>query len=376
MDSPPLRIALATNRFRPSFGGVQIHVERLAEHLTNAGHQITVLTHQLDDDPLTESGAYEVRRFPTTVAAEHYNVSRSLGTYIAQNRHRWDLLHMHGYHDSVPLIAMRSWDGPMVFTPHFHGASASRLRNLLHQPYKLIARRIVARSDSIICVTEAERRQLTGSFPSAAARSFVISNGVDLDRLDASAAPLEPDGRRLLLACGRLEAYKNVDRIICAMPALRDDFVLRIAGEGPHRSALERFVDQHGLHDTVAFEGRVSDERLGSLLRRADAFVSLSEHEAQGIALLEALAFGTPVVGSDIPAHRDVAQFATTADPAQRVRLVDIDAPLSAIGAAIRCTATERGPGVRVPTWQDIAAATARVYKKAVQQHRSAELVA
>ena len=63
-----------------------------------------------------------------------------------------------------------------------------------------------------------------------------------------------------------------------------------------YAQALREQIERHGLHDRVEFLGRVSEEDLYALYRCADAFVCLSEHEGFGMPLIEAMAFGVPVL--------------------------------------------------------------------------------
>lgn len=250
-------------------------------------------------------------------------------------------------------MAAAVWNGPLVFTPHFHGSSESKLRNLIHRPYKLVGRRVMSRADRLICVSGAESEQVISSFPETIDKLDVISNGVDVNRLRSAPFSREADGRRILLAAGRLDQYEQVDRIVKAMPSLRDDFVLKVTGDGPARSELEELVRAHSLENDVHLLGRVTDETMASLFRTASCLVSMSTHEAQGIVLLEALAASTRVLASAIPAHVDVGRQAGGS-----VALVPADAHPATIAAAIRAACREPRPDVFIPSWSEVALQT------------------
>ncbi|MFN8041622.1 MAG: glycosyltransferase family 4 protein [Acidimicrobiales bacterium] len=360
------RIALVTSRYWPSFGGIQSHVQALAEHLVGAGHEVTVLTHDLDgDDPEHDVlNGVRVRRFLPLVPSEHLLLAPALGAHLASSRSSYDLVHAHGYHDTPAALVMRSWEGPYVFTPHFHGSSASRLRSALHVPYRRVGRRIVHHARRVVCVTPSEREAFLRWFPTAVDKTDVISNGVDVDRLRA-AAPRDPEpcGRRLLVTAGRLEAYKRVDRVVDAMAHLGDRFVLEVCGDGPERAALEQRAARAGLGHAVRFRGRVSDADLASTISSAAALVSMSEHEAQGIVLLEAAAAGTRSVASHIPAHADVA--ATTG----ATHLVPADAEPHHLAGTIADAAGRPRATAAVASWPDVAARTARLYEDVLRTH-------
>ncbi len=358
----PRSIALVTNRFAPSIGGIQTHVGWLAEELSRRGHDVTVLTHHEGSlPPMEQRPGHLVRRFPTLVHAEHFRLSPALGRHLAGGPTRYDLVHVHGYHDSVAAMAAFGWGGPLVFTPHFHGSSASLIREAMHVPYRRLGRKIVERADHIIHVTASERERFVEAFPAAASISSVISNGIDVSRFACTTPTVERDGRRLVLFAGRLEAYKNVDRLIDAMTHL-DGHVLRIVGDGPRRLALQAQAETRGLGDAVIFEGRVSEERLAELMVSADVVVSMSTHEAQGISLLEALACGRPVVASAIPAHKDIADtFGID------LALVEPSEPTSSIAAAIAAATRSSIVPASVPTWAEVAERTAEIYEAVLE---------
>ncbi|MEM7140162.1 MAG: glycosyltransferase family 4 protein [Actinomycetota bacterium] len=365
-----MRIALAVNRFAPSTGGVETHVDRLGRELVEAGHHVTVLTH----DHWSHSGpadgqhplpAHEmvdgmvVKRFPLVVKSQHLAVSPALGRHLAEAADLYDIVHAHSYHDSVGVMAASTWDGPFVFTPHFHGSSESAVRNLIHRPYKLVGRKVMQRADRLICVSGAESEHVMRTFPATIDKIDVISNGVDVERLRSAELSPETDGRRILLAAGRLDHYKQVDRIVTAMTGLRDDFVLKVTGDGPARDQLEELVRTHRLEADVHLLGRVPDDTLASLFRTASCLVSMSTHEAQGIVLLEALASGTRVLASAIPAHVDVGRQAGGS-----VALVPVDAHPRTIATAVRDACREPRPDVFIPSWAEVGLQTSMLYRR------------
>ena len=79
--SRSLRIAYAVNRFHPSTGGVETHVERLSRELVAAGHQVTILTHDhWGDQPAHDVlDGIEIRRFGVPVKSQHLAISPQLG---------------------------------------------------------------------------------------------------------------------------------------------------------------------------------------------------------------------------------------------------------------------------------------------------------
>lgn len=109
-------------------------------------------------------------------------------------------------------------------------------------------------------------------------------------------ATREGDGGRMVLAAGRLTRAKGFDLLLESWAMLEADFPdwkLCIAGDGEERQSLERRIRERGLHN-VELPGRAAD--MGSLYRQAGLFALPSRDEGFGMVLIEAMAYGRPVV--------------------------------------------------------------------------------
>lgn len=161
----------------------------------------------------------------------------------------------------------------------------------------------------------------------------------------AEAASLRAQHPRLVAALGRLVAYKGFDVLAEAMAAV--DGTAVIVGEGPDRARLAARIAALGLGGRVLLAGRLPRPRVKALLHaaRVFAFPSVSPAEAFGIAQLEAMACGLPVVNTALPTAvpwvaRDGQEAITTppqdvaALSAALAALLDDPARASALGAA------------------------------------------
>jgi glycosyltransferase involved in cell wall biosynthesis len=139
-----------------------------------------------------------------------------------------------------------------------------------------------------------------------------------------------------LLTVGRLVASKGHIHLLEAIRRLsfrRGDFRLSIVGDGEVRASLEHFVDKNRLRRWVRFEGFRKD--IPSFLRRCDLFVLPTQLEGMSNALLEAAAYGLPIVTSQIPEnefifdHGKSAWMVPPADPLALRRAIEflMDAP-------------------------------------------------
>lgn len=106
-----------------------------------------------------------------------------------------------------------------------------------------------------------------------------------------------------IVSMARLIPERRYDLLIRAFAKLyrqHPNTTLTIVGDGPHRGALESLVEELGLYDHVKFIGTVPHNEVFGYLARADMYVSATTVEAQGNAVLEAAAYGLPVVTTDV----------------------------------------------------------------------------
>jgi glycosyltransferase involved in cell wall biosynthesis len=143
----------------------------------------------------------------------------------------------------------------------------------------------------------------------------VIHNPIDLGRFSVdpgATARLRAEfgcegGKALIVNVGRLTRQKGQADLVRAAAQMRregcDDFLVVIAGRGEREARLRAQVQEHGLSDHVRLVGFRDD--VPALVAAADIFVFPSLWEGLGLAALEAMAAGTVVIGSDLPAIRE-----------------------------------------------------------------------
>ncbi len=100
----------------------------------------------------------------------------------------------------------------------------------------------------------------------------------------------------IILYVGRLEKYKGIQYLIEALPKLGHDFRLEVVGKGPYAKNLNLLVSKLHLEDSVSFFQDLSRKELLQKYSDADLFALLSNHEAFGISVAEALASKTPCI--------------------------------------------------------------------------------
>ena len=295
-----MKIVQVTPRYPPHTGGVETHVKEISERLVERGHEVVVLTAGAGADVAARErrNGVAVKRHRSFAPGGAFHVTPGIARSV--RRERADLIHAHNYH-SLPAVfaAVAAGRTPFVITPHYHGRSADAVRDVLLSAYRPLGRWAFRRADTVVAVSDWERKRLRADF---GVEATVIPNGLDIERF-ATAKPEQRDGP-YLLCVGRMEEYKGVQHVIRALPEL-DGYDLVVTGTGPYRTELERIARREGVDDRVEFLGFVPDARLPGLYAGASAFLALSEFEAYGLTVAEALASGTPCVVRTVGALAD-----------------------------------------------------------------------
>jgi glycosyltransferase involved in cell wall biosynthesis len=189
--------------------------------------------------------------------------------------------------------------------------------------YRLWLRRHRAFLDTLVAMTPAMAREAAAAMSFRPEDVHVIPNPAALPIPDAPPPPM-PEVP-FILGVGRLAPQKRWDRLIEAIPRLRDSGVkLLLLGEGAERAALTRLVERCGLAGRVILPGHASDPL--PAIARASVVALTSEYEGVPGVLREAIALGTPVVATEssiaIPELIDTPEKGTIVPIGDRVRLV------------------------------------------------------
>ncbi len=298
--APRLRIAHVDAE--RDFSGGEVQVVLLIDGLAARGHHNLLLC------PPRSGAAAEAARRGIAVGAVPMRNDLDLAAVWRLWRRligaEVDLVHLHtgraawlggcaAWLAGLPAVVTRRMDRPL--------APSWRTRLV----YARFSRRTVAISPGVA------ERLVAGGVPRA--RIALIASAVDPARLlpvRARAAVRAAQGAApdvpVLLAMSALVRRKGIDVLLVAAAALGARGVraqLWIAGDGPERGALAAQVRQLGLAEQVRFLGRRDD--VGDLLAACDIFVLPSRREGLGVAALEAMAAGRPVVASAVGGLRD-----------------------------------------------------------------------
>jgi phosphatidylinositol alpha-mannosyltransferase len=376
-----MRIALVSPYSWTYQGGVNRHVEALAEQFVARGDHVRVLAPW--DPPDRISGRLhrshpELREAPDylvplgrTVGYGANGAVSNLSSFpegpIALRRAlragNYDVVHVH-----EPLAPLVGWDAmtfrgaPVVGT--FHAYSTKAFPN--HVATLLGARRRMNQLSARIAVSEAAawtgRRWFGGEYT-------IVPNGVDIEA--APQGPKPPSDELRLLFVGRAEERKGLPVLLAAFQALVEHVPSRLTVVGADPEEISRRVGDPDLMNHIDVLGKVSDSVLWRQLGEADLLCAPSlAGESFGMVLIEAMAAGTGVVASAIAGYSDVITngvdgvLVPPADPqalGEELQLLAHEPErIAAMGEAGRRSAERYA-------WPRIADEVAEVYERAIE---------
>lgn len=359
---------MATPRFLPWIGGVERHVERVAQGLADRGCRVTVLTTGAEAGlpPRERIGEIDVRRVDAWRHGADLYAAPAI--YTELKRGDWDIVHVQSYHTFVaPLAMLGALKAGLPYVLTFHGGGhSSRIRTRLRPLQLLALRPLLARSARLIAVARFEIERYGGLLRLPEARFVLIPNGAELPAPPRTTPP--PVNGLQIASVGRLERYKGHQRVLAALPhivASRPDATLWIAGSGPYEPQLRALAARLGVSDRVTIEAVPADagHELAARLSAVDVVVLMSEFETHPIAVLESLALGRPVVVADTSGLRELAAKG-------QVRSVPLRSDPAAVAAAVLAEADQptRGAPPPLPTWDECAAAHYELYEAVLQE--------
>lgn len=362
----PLHVLNVVHRFLPELGGTETHVaevtRRLVEH---PDLDITVLTTDRSGTlpPEDDVSGVRVIRKAAWPRDRDYYYSPEMTRAIESGP--WDIVHFQGVHTLVPpmgMLAARRARIPYVLTFH-SGGNSSAGRTAARGPQFKAMTPLLRGADRLIAVSRFERRRFSALTGIAEEDVVVIGNGGVLPPVPADVRPVP--GR--IVSSGRLERYKGHHLAIEALPAIRrevPDAELVILGSGPYEAELRALAERLGVADAVSLRHVPPGDRsaMAHELARSSVMAALSSYEAHPVSVLEAVASGLPVVGTDVAGVADLVEDG----------LVDgIPVGSSIATVAQHLVTALRAPrpsgprvGADVPTWNSCARDLAALYRE------------
>jgi glycosyltransferase involved in cell wall biosynthesis len=405
---------LQVNKFNYRRGGAEAYMEDLAELQERAGHTVEFFAMQHPDNRPSTFGQFFPSQVdfdppPPTLSGKLKGVGRMVWSTAAErgmatvvDAFQPDVVHLHNiYHQLSPAILrpLAARRIPAVITLHDYKLACPTHNFLCHGEaceaclgghfFQAVRRKCQGGSITasaaaafeltvhtmtraykpigvFICPSQFMLNKMTeaGVFPERLRR---LSHFMDVSQI----APRSEPGRGVFYA-GRLSHEKGVDVLVRAAAHLRADVEVHLAGDGPELASLRALADQCAP-GRVHFHGRVPRQQVHDFMRRAAVVVLPSRcYENQPIAVLEAFAAGTPVVGARLGGVPELVQPGVTGDlapandPAGFARaiqgLIDDPEAAAALGGQARAfVEREFSPAVHLRRLQDLYEEAARM---------------
>jgi alpha-1,6-mannosyltransferase len=323
-----MRIVRLANFVAPQSGGLRTSLRELGASYLAAGHEpVLIIPGQQDSDQQTPQGRVITLRAPRVPFTGGYRVlwrRRRLTALLGQLRPdtlevsdratlRWTGRWARAHGVPAVMVSHESLVALLGLTP-----LGRSVPGLTRPVADWLNRRTARAYEQVICTTS----WAAAEFERIGARNLVrVPLGVDLVTFaPGTGRPRNAAaGQKLLVHCGRLSAEKKPQRSLNTLATLRADGLavrLVVAGDGPLRQRLERQAARNGL--PVSFAGFLPGRaELAALLASADVAIAPGPAETFGLAALEALACGTPVVVSAESALPEVVGEAGASVPGE-----------------------------------------------------------
>jgi N-acetyl-alpha-D-glucosaminyl L-malate synthase BshA len=294
----------------PTFGGSGVLATELGKALAQKGHHVHFITYQ---QPVRLNGfmpnifyhEVQVATYPLFDYPPYETALSSTLVDVIKNHHL-QLLHVHYAipHASAAYMAKKILEQEGIQIPvitTLHGTDITLVgRDKTYAPVVAFS---INQSDAITAVSQNLRDETFNTFKIEKPIQ-VIHNFLDVERfsrkpIDAFKKLIAPNGERVLLHASNFRKVKRVEDVVQIFYEVNQQIPSKLlfVGDGPERGSAEELCRKLDTCDDVHFVGK--QEQMEDILAIADLFLLTSQYESFGLAALEAMAAGVPVVSTN-----------------------------------------------------------------------------
>ena len=298
-----MKIAMV-GQFPPHFGGVGVHIHTLSKKLVEEGHEVFVITYPhkeiRDIDGIHVIGTKGINLPGIRGLMFKNNAKKALEDLI--KKEDIDIIHGH-YLFPAGAAAVEVGNKHNIKTyVTAHGSDMFELYK--SKPFmRPTIKKVLKNADGIFAVSKALRQEIIATGVSGIAEKTKLSwNSVDITKFslkddDSFKKEFGLFDKPIVLFVGNLIKRKNVGALLEAKKIAKSDYYLVIVGDGPLSKKLRKKVEDENISDVI-FTGSRTD--VENIIPNCDFLVLPSFSESFGLVLIEALACGKPVIGSDV----------------------------------------------------------------------------
>ena len=318
-------------------GGMNVYVRQLAHALGNRGIAVDVFTRAHPEAAAAIEWISPQARVVHLPGGDPEAPMEDLISFLPdflealedfrrQNHRAYQSIHSHYWLSGWVGQAMaREMDVPHVITFHTLARIKMQSRAGEREPLQRqqVEQQLMASAQRIVAFSPHERDSMQRLYYADPARIELVSCGVDLETFqplnqEEARKRLGLNGDKVLLYVGRIESLKGLDLLVHAAAQLETCHGVRVLvvggdnGKDQELDRLRRLTEELNVDDKFDFVGRVDQQELPTYYSAADVCVVPSFYESFGLAALESMACGTPVVASRVGGLSTVIQHGST----------------------------------------------------------------
>jgi len=307
-----------------SNGGI-LNTWKVAEALAGRGCRVELFTAKPSPPSTTESwgGRIRVHRIHVPQSThvdytwkcfeEGTTFSTLLRAHPAFAQTEYAAIHTNHWSSTLPPLRPAERAHLHVHTPHLSAVEkAVHMQTVVPQRILRLEQTALLSADVIIALTNAEKACLVEHHGLEPSKIAVIPNGIDSVFFDRPLPPPDSWDARCskprLVTVARLAHQKGIDLLVGAAALLRSrgicfswDLCGGTCDEASYGRMVWTLIDRYSLNQSVRFLGLLDRAPLAQLLSGCTAYVQTSRYESQGVAMIEAMAAGLPIVTTHLP---------------------------------------------------------------------------
>ena len=303
----------------PTFGGSGVVATELGLYLVKKGYEIHFITYKqpVRIQNLTKGLHFHEVHVPSYDLFKYQPYELALSSKIVDvvKKYKIDMLHVHYAipHAYAAYMGKKMLEDEGILIPMIttlHGTDITLVGS--HPFYKKAVQFSINHSEFVTAVSQSLKDDTERIFD-ITNEIKVIPNFIDVERIKFRSVPCEkgqiaPDDQMIITHVSNFRPLKRIIDVLKTFKIVSEKLNVKLlmVGDGPEKERAMRYCRAHEMEDTVLFLGR--SNQIDEILCFSDLFLLPSEQESFGLAALEAMVHGVPVICSDVGGLPEVIQ--------------------------------------------------------------------